>query len=336
MRSIAVLSLILAAATAAAAVGAQSSGGAPPAPLDTNPMQSDAPLPDALRVGKTYRLWAGRAPGAKSDSPAETPTITWYPPPFGWSNKTAVIVAPGGAYVGLAGVLEGTEPASWFTTRGVTAFVLQYRVGRDARLPIPLLDGARAVRFVRAHAADFHVDPNRIGMMGFSAGGHLTAMTAVQATAGKPDASDPVERVSSRPDFIILGYPWLEGTQIMPNGHSQYCNFAVWATRVPCHPQDYIRFTPLRYVTAKVPPTFIYLTSDDGLVPPQGALRFYEALWKLHVPVEMHIFEPGRHGSGLGGSDPALSMWPHLLQEWMRRHALLPPPAPVNFHMPGK
>lgn len=335
MRWLAVFALIVGAASGVAA-GAQPPSGPPPAPLDDTPLQSDAALPAALREGKTYRLWAGRAPGAKNDSPSETPTLTWYPPPFGWSNGTAVIVAPGGGYVGLAGVLEGTEPASWFTSRGVTAFVLRYRIGRDARLPIPLFDGARAVRFVRAHAADFHVDPNRIGMMGFSAGGHLAAMTAVQATPGDPGASDPVERVSSRPDFIILGYPWLEGTQVMPNGHSQYCDFAVWATKVACHPQDYVRFTPRLYVTAKAPPTFIYLTSGDGLVPPEGSLRFYEELWQHHVPVEMHIFERGRHGSGLGGADPALSSWPHLLQEWLRLHGLLPPPPPVNFHAPGQ
>jgi acetyl esterase/lipase len=321
MRTIVTLMLLVAAAGTAAA-------GVPVGPRQSLP--PDAPRPSVLRQASTYRLWPGRAPGARSDSPAQTPTLTWYPPPPGSSNGTAVIVAPGGAYVGLAAELEGTEPASWFTTRGVTAFVLQYRVGRDARLPIPLLDGARAVRFVRAHAAQFHVDPNRIGMMGFSAGGHLTAMTALQATGGNPNASDPVERVSSRPDFIILGYPWLQGTKVMANGHSQYCDFAIAVTHQPCQPQQYVRFNPLLYVTAKAPPTFMYLTSDDGLVPPEGALRFYEELWKLHVPVEMHIFEPGGHGSGLGGDDPELSSWPQLLQQWMRYRGLLPSPAPAR------
>ena len=330
MRTIATLALMMAAAGSTAG-GALASNRTPVvSPGASHSLAADAPLPGVLHQASTYRLWPGRAPGAKSDSPSETPTVTWYPPPSGWSNGTAVIVAPGGSYLGLAGVLEGTEPASWFTTRGVTAFVLQYRVGSAARLPIPLFDGARAVRFVRAHAAEFHIDPNRIGMLGFSAGGHLTAMTAARATPGNPGATDPVERVSSRPDFIILGYPWLEGTTVMANGHSQYCDFAIATTHVPCHPQDYSRFTPRLYVTAKVPPTFIYLTSDDGLVPPEGALRFYEELWERHVPVEMHIFEPGGHGSGLGGDDPELSSWPHLLQEWMRHRGLLPPPAPVH------
>lgn len=330
MRSILILALMMAAAGTAAAGAAASSEASVAGAGASQALTPDAQLPDVLQQASTYRLWPGRPPGARSDSPGETPTITWYPPPSGWSNGTAVIIAPGGSYLGLAGVLEGTEPASWFTTRGVTAFVLQYRVGSHARLPIPLYDGARAVRFVRAHAAQFHVDPTRIGMLGFSAGGHLTAMTAVQATPGNPEATDPVERVSSRPDFIILGYPWLEATTIMANGHSQYCDFAISSTHLPCRPRDYVRFTPRLYVTARVPPTFIFLTSDDGLVPPDGALRLYEELWQRHVSVEMHIFEPGGHGSGLGGDDPELSSWPQLLQEWMRRHGLLSQPAPAH------
>lgn len=328
MRAIVMVTLMMAVAGAAAA-GEPAHVRAPQDARGPSPMLVDAPRPAVLRLASTYRLWPGRAPGATSDSPSQTPTMTWYPPPPGSANGTAVIIAPGGSYLGLAAELEGTEPASWLATRGVTAFVLQYRVGRDARLPIPLFDGARAVRFVRAHARQFHVDPHRIGMMGFSAGGHLTAMTALEATAGNPKAKDPIERVSSRPDFIILGYPWLEGMQLMPNGHSQYCDFAISTTHVPCNPRDYVRYDPLRFVTANAPPTFMYLTSDDGLVPPAGALRLYEALWKHHVPVEMHIFEPGGHGSGLGGADPELSVWPQLLQHWMRYRGLLPPPAPA-------
>lgn len=326
MRKAAILTGILGLAAAGLiAVHAQSPGGTSRVAATDGPaLQPDAALPTVLRESNTYRLWAGRAPGAKSDSPEETPTLTWFSPPMNRANGTAVIVAPGGAYLGLAGVLEGTEPASWFTTRGVTAFVLQYRVGADARLPTPLFDGARAVRFVRAHASDFHVDPARIGMMGFSAGGHLAAMTAVEASSGTVDATDPVERVSSRPDFLILGYPWLEGMQLMPDGHSQYCDFAVNATHAACRPEDYVRFAPRLYVTSNAPPTFIYHTSDDGLVAPEGSLRFYEALRKQHVPVEMHIFEHGPHGTGLGGSDASLSSWPQLLQEWMRQRGLLP------------
>lgn len=296
------------------------------------PTSASAPvttLPSSLNQAETYRLWSGHAPGARSTSPSETPTVTWLAPASG-ANGTAVIIAPGGGYVDLAGVLEGTEPASWFTTRGITVFVLQYRVGRDGLLPAPLLDGARAVRFVRAHASQFDVDPTRIGMFGFSAGGHLAAMTAVRSSSGETGATDPVARVSSRPDFIILAYPWLNATQLMPDGHSPYCDLVVQETHIACRPQNYVRFTPQSYVTANAPPTFIYLTTDDDQVPPQGSLRFYEALWQRHVPVEMHIFARGKHASVYGASDPSLSLWPQLLQEWMRGRGLLPDPNGQN------
>jgi acetyl esterase/lipase len=329
MRLIAMLPLIIiCAVSTAAAAPAQVSGGGNPARVSKpRPIQSDVAMPDSLLQASTYRLWNRRAPGATSDSPSETPTLSWFPPQLA-SNGTAIIIAPGGGYVDLAGVLEGTEPAAWFTMRGVTAFVLQYRVGRDALLPTPLLDGARAVRFVRAHASDFHIDPNRIGMMGFSAGGHLAAMTAVQATPGNTDATDPVERVSSQPDFIILAYPWLEATQVMPNGHSAYCDLVIQQAHTDCDPQRYTRYLPLSYVTPKAPPTFFYLTTDDDQVTPEGSLRLYEALWKQRVSVEMHIFSHGHHASVFGGTDQSLSLWPQLLQEWMRHSGLLPA-APV-------
>jgi acetyl esterase/lipase len=205
---------------------------------------------------------------------------------------------------------------------GVTAFLLKYRVGPKARLPIPLSDGRRAIRFVRAHAATFDVDPARIGMIGFSAGGHLSAFTAATAEPGRADAADPVDRVSSRPDFLVLGYPWLEGTVVDPRGRSQYCTFA----RVDCRPQDFERFVPVKFVTKEMPPTFIYHTSTDGLVPVEGSLRFYEALRTLKVPVEMHLFAAGNHGTGLGGSDAALAEWPELLENWLRAQQLLTKP----------
>lgn len=319
-----VLLSLLVTATSATGVRPQSSASAGTAPVsDSRSLHTDARLPDSLRQAVTYRLWSGRAPRATSDSPGETPSLTWFAPSVG-SNGTAVIIAPGGGYVDMAGVLEGTEPASWFTMRGITAFVLQYRVGGRGLLPIPLLDGARAVRFVRAHAASFHVDPGRIGVMGFSAGGHLAAMTALQATSGNADAPDPVERASSRPDFLILAYPWLEATRLMPNGRSPYCDEVIQETHRHCRTRDYIPFTPRKYVTRDAPPTFIYLTTDDDQVPPDGSLRFYQALWELHVPIEMHVFEHGRHASVFGGADPSLSLWPDLLQEWMRHRGLLP------------
>lgn len=263
---------------------------------------------------ETLRLWPGRAAGADGDGPNQTPTLSILRPQQGYANGAAVVVAPGGGYVNLADNLEGRQVADWFASRGITAFVLKYRVGPKARLPIPLSDGRRAIQFVRANAARFGIDPGRIGMIGFSAGGHLSATIAATAVAGRPDAEDPVERVSSRPDFLVLGYPWLEGTAIDAEGKSQYCTF----TRRACDPKAYVQYLPVRAVTAAMPPTFLYHTTADGLVPAMGSLRFYEALHAKGVPVELHMFASGDHGTGLGGSDPALARWPDLLEHWLR------------------
>lgn len=272
---------------------------------------------------ETYRLWKERPPASNAGS-EDVPTVTVFRPQKGYANGSAVIVAPGGAYIALAASLEGRQIADWFAARGVTAFLLKYRVGAKARLPVPLMDGQRAVRFVRAHADRFGVDPQRIGMIGFSAGGHLSAMTAATADSGNPAAADPIERASSRPDFLILGYPWLQATQLDAKGNSQYCQFSaeyeasIKVQRTACNPQDYTKFAPIALVSAAMPPTFIYHTTTDALVPALGSVRFYEALIANKVPAELHILATGQHGTGLGGTDPALMRWPDLLDQWLR------------------
>jgi acetyl esterase/lipase len=266
-----------------------------------------------------YRLWP-----AAHKLESGIPTLTVMRPHPGRGNGTAVVIAPGGAYVGLAGMLEGVEPAAWFTAHGVTAFILTYRVGAAARLPIPFADGARAMRFVRANAKAFDIDPGRIGMMGFSAGGHLAATTAVDATPGKPEAADAIERAGSRPDFLILAYPWLEGMQLRDDGTSQYCEFLLRSGARECRSQDYVGFRPLDHVTRDMPPTFLYHTTNDELVPVSGTVRFYQALVEHGVPAELHAFESGRHGSGLAGDRPLLSDWPKLMEQWLRGRGLLP------------
>ena len=283
----------------------------------------DAPTPTAL-APQSFRLWPGAAPGAALDDAAGTPTLTVYRPQFPRPHGASVVIAPGGAYIGLAAQLEGVEPAAWFTARGITAFVLTYRVGPSARLPIPLADGARAIRFVRAHAGDFDLDAGRIGMMGFSAGGHLAATTAVDATPGQAQAQDPIERASSRPDFLVLVYPWLEGTKPRPDGSSSYCDFAKLVGPA-CEPSAFARFAPLAHVTAQTPPTFIFHTTNDELVPVGGSTRFYQALVDHGVPAEFHAFADGRHGSGLGGASAALQAWPALLDQWLRARGMVSP-----------
>ena len=292
------------------------------------PAPAEAPVPnrDAIFGMETLRLWPGRAPQATSDNADEVPTLTVFRAQPGRDNATAVIVAPGGGYNGLSGVLEGRDVAAWFSAHGVTAFVLAYRVGPKARLPIPLLDGARAVRLVRANAARWHIVPDRIGMIGFSAGGHLAASLAGEANAGDAASPDPVERASARPDFVILGYPWLEATAIDAKGQSQYCVFAAHVAKTPCNAREYVRYRPILAVSAQFPPTFIYHTTTDSLVRPQGSLDFYAALVAKGVPVEMHIFGHGQHGTGLGGSDLALARWPGLMEQWLREQGLLDKP----------
>jgi len=156
-------------------------------------------------------------------------------------------------------------------------------------------------------------------MIGFSAGGHLTATTAAEADAGTTDSADPVERASSRLNYAVLVYPWLNATVIGADGKSQYCTFA----GRDCKPQDYDQYQPLKSVTRAFPPTFIFHTTEDSLVHPDGSVTLYQALYSNHVPVEMHIFAKGQHGAGLGGVDPALSRWPGLLEEWLRAQGLL-------------
>ena len=152
----------------------------------------------------------------------DIPTLTLLRPQPGQDNGSAVIIMPGGAYMGLASILEGREVADWFAARGFTAFILRYRLGKKYLLPVPLVDARRAVRLVRSRANDYHIDPRRIVVVGFSAGGNLAGLTGTQFEPGKPDAEDPVERVSSRPDFLVLGYPWIGG--VSPDtSHLSYC-----------------------------------------------------------------------------------------------------------------
>ncbi|MDQ1155643.1 alpha/beta hydrolase [Brevundimonas sp. SORGH_AS_0993] len=244
-------------------------------------------------------------------------SLTLFAPQNGRRSGAAVIIAPGGGYVGLAGNLEGRQVADWFAARGVTAFVLQYRYGARHPLPQPIEDGERAVRFVRANARAMGLDPDRIGLMGFSAGGHLAAMTVGLSDAGDPAAVDAVERVSSRPDFLVLAYPWLEATTINAEGGSEYCRFAARA-HWDCRPADFAAYTPLPDMVAKAPPTFIYHTTDDALTPVRGSVALYSALATAGKDVEMHLFAHGSHGSGMGGADPALSLWPQALEAWLR------------------
>ncbi len=268
---------------------------------------------------QTIRLWPGDAPQAKGNACQDIPTLTILDPHRGYGNGSAVIIFPGGAYLGLAGDLEGRMIADWFTARGFRAFVLSYRLTSNGYvLPVPLLDARRAVQTIRARAIDYHISPDRIVIIGFSAGGHLAALSGTQFVPGKPDADDPIERASSRPDFLVLGYPWI-GAISSDTSHLSYCKLFNLMDQCEALRAAY---SPDLFVTKDTPPTFIYHTFTDPTVPVEQPLRFYNALVKAGVPSELHIFENGPHGTGLGKGDPALDQWPNLLENWLRAQGL--------------
>jgi acetyl esterase/lipase len=282
----------------------------------------DAAIDPALGLS-TLQLWPGGVPAVAGTPAADLPTLTVFPPQKGRGTGSAVVVAPGGAYLGLATNLEGRQVADWFAARGVTAFVLKYRLGAKYLYPIPLEDAQRAVRLVRSLAGSYGFSPDHIGFVGFSAGGHLAAAAGTLYEAGKPEATDPIDRLSSRPDFLVLGYPWLNAMQ--PSGHYiTYCSLIKSIPPETCK-VDEQRYTPSLHVTAQTPSTFIYSTTDDRTVPISASVDFYNALIAAGVPAELHIFSHGEHGSGMGAGVAALDQWPVLLEQWLRDQGLLTP-----------
>jgi acetyl esterase/lipase len=284
--------------------------------------QTEAPIDPALGIA-TVQLWPSGAHEVAGTDPADLPTLTVFVPQPGKGTGAAVVVAPGGAYLRLASNLEGRQVADWFTARGVTAFVLKYRLGAKYLYPIPLQDAQRAIQVVRSMASKYGYQPDRIGIIGFSAGGHLAAATGTFFEAGKPEATDPIERLSNRPDFLMLGYPWLNAMQ--PSG-----NYITYCNRIPSIPPETCKlyeqkYTPSLHVSPQTPTTFIYSTTDDHTVPISASVDFYKALIAAGVPAEMHIFRQGAHGSGLGAGSATLDQWPILLEAWMRDQGLFTP-----------
>jgi acetyl esterase/lipase len=212
---------------------------------------------------------------------------------------------------------EGVEVGQWFNKLGVAAFVLKSRLGPRYRHPAPLQDAQRAIRTVRSRAAEFGIDTGRIGIMGFSAGGHLASTTGTHFDAGQPAASDPVERASSRPDFMILAYPVITMDQRYTHQGSR--NNLLGPSPDPKLVEN---LSGELQVTARTPPTFLFHTTDDSLVPVENSVSFYLAMRKAGVPVEMHLYQHGAHGVGLG-KDPILATWPGRLADWLRLNGWL-------------
>jgi acetyl esterase/lipase len=271
-------------------------------------------------------LWKEKVPFAVSDGPSDTPTLTIYKAEK--PNGTGVVVCPGGGYGALANDHEGKQVAEFFNGLGVTAFVLKYRIVQKDRpgplQPAPLTDAQRAIRLVRHHAKEFGVDPSRVGIMGFSAGGHLASTAGTHFNVGGLKNDDDVEKQSCRPDFLILAYPVISmETGVTHNGsRNNLLGANPDAKLIELYSND-------KQVTKDTPPTFIFHTSADTAVLPENATRFYLACKKAGVPVELHMYEKGRHGVGLGrdpkwtGGETSVATWPDRLTEWMKARGLL-------------
>lgn len=253
-------------------------------------------------------LWPDGAPGLDQASPAFDPTITAYPC-AGHDPAGAVIICPGGGYVGRA-PHEGEPIARWLNSLGLHAFVCDYRVA-PYRHPYPSLDARRAVRWVRAHAQDYGINPHRVGLLGFSAGGHLVATVGTRFSHGDPGVADPVEQLSCRPDALILCYPVIS---FGPYRHEGSMHNLLGDDPSP----DLVTaLSNELQVTADTPPTFLWHTADDAGVPVENSLLFAQALSAHGVPHELHVFQSGRHGLGLAEQDPHVATWSRLCGEWL-------------------
>ncbi|PTY02088.1 esterase [Opitutaceae bacterium EW11] len=245
-----------------------------------------------------------------------TPAIEVRLPARGNATGQAVIVCPGGAYAGLAYDWEGTDMAGWLNSRGIAAIVLRYRMPVDGDVAhqkwlCPLLDAQRAIRFTRAHAAEWAIDPAKVGIMGFSAGGHLASTAGTHFDAGDATAADPIDRLSSRPDFLILIYPVITMRDYTHAGSRE--------NLLGKTPDDTLlrRYSNELQVTAETPPTFLLHAEDDDAVPVQNSLLFYDALIAHKVPAELHMYPRGGHGFSLALGKGRLQDWPQLCARWL-------------------
>lgn len=265
-------------------------------------------------------LWPDGAPGALGEAEHDRPTLAIHRPVGDKIQPGAVVVCPGGGYGGLAMDHEGKQVAAWLNGHSVTALVLRYRHAPHYRHPTPLGDAQRAIRLARAQAATFGYDASRVGILGFSAGGHLASSAGTHFDSGDPNAVDPVERQSCRPDWMVLIYPVITMTESFMHAGSR-------RNLLGEQPDEALakRMSSDQQVTAQSPPTFLVHSVEDKAVPCENSLVMLAALRRANVPAELHLYEAGPHGFGLGQSDPALSAWPGLCVQWMTRHGFLSP-----------
>ena len=249
-------------------------------------------------------LWPTGAPGALGDGPEDRPALQLVSPTEE-STGAAVIVCPGGGYHHLA-PHEATPVGEWLARNGVTAFILRYRLAPKYRYPAQILDVQRAIRTVRAKAAEFKIDPERIGILGFSAGGHLASSAATHFTAGDANAADPIERVSSRPNGQILIYP------VITFGPECHGGSRAGLLGSDATPEMMALFSNETQVTAETPPAFLVHSTEDTSVPPLNSDLYAESLRVAGVPYEYVRDEMGGHGTGM------IENWTVPCERWIR------------------
>ena len=285
---------------------------------------------------KTLKIWDGKIPGAINNPSyrAETtyvdgnkpritkvtdPTLACYLLPAANPGRPAVVICPGGGYHLLAIDHEGYAVAEWLNTQGIAAFILTYRLPSDEIMVNksvgPLQDAQEAIRIVRRHAKEWNIDPHKIGIMGFSAGGHLAATAS---TRYADPVYQPADSTSARPDFSVLVYPVISMDSAFTH-HGSRDNLLG-----PNPSAQMIRtFSADQCVTVDTPPAFMVHAVDDGVVPIQNSLQYMLALKNAGVPCELHMYESGGHGFGLGGGVGTKSSWPEAFKLWLQVRKLL-------------
>jgi acetyl esterase/lipase len=239
-----------------------------------------------------------------------------YLPKIGINTGAAVVICPGGGYMIEAMDHEGYDLAEWLTTQGVAGIVLKYRLpyGHDQ---IPLEDAQRALRIVRQKAAEWGINPAKIGIAGSSAGGHLASTAGTRFDLGKPESTDPLEKYSCRPDFMLLLYPVITFNEEFGHMGSR-TNLIGTGNKW----ELVEKYSNELHVTPQTPPTFLILADDDGGVPPRNSIEFYMALKRNKIPAEMHIFRDGGHGFGMNKKNLPVDQWPNLFAQWMKAQGI--------------
>ena len=256
-------------------------------------------------------------------SKVHTPEMVVYKPMPYQSNGTSVVICPGGGYTILAWDWEGIEMAHWFNSMGVTAFVLKYRLphweSEDCRDKVALMDAQRAIRIIRSRAGEWNLNPERVGIMGFSAGGHLASTALTHFDPGDAEAQLLLDRESSRPDFGILMYPVVSfDTTVYHSGSRKN----LLGSNPSVEEVDY--FSNEKQVTADTPPTILFHSTDDKAVIPENSIHFYLALKKYGVPAELHIYETGGHGFAMAKQkERGVTRWPQTCEAWLEGRGLL-------------